>query len=140
MAQQERFELYLIRGIARGKRVLCSRLCSCGRTLKILLHFLLGGFEGALADVGIDIHRRGELGVAEKGLHRLKVDAALIEGGRVAVANLMRGNRDAGRLLILFVRIEKMVVRQGLTVGLGEEVAFWQADFALCRCARRIAI
>ena len=126
MAQQERFELYLIRGIAREKRILCSLVCSCARILKILLHFLLGGFDGVLPDVGIDIHRRGELGVAEKGLHCLKVNAALVKRSGVPVADLMSGYSDTRLLLISLVSIVIVVIGQRLTIGLGKDVALGQ--------------
>ena len=64
----------------------------------------LGGdfINAGIEDVGVDIHGGGELRVAEEFLSEFEVHAGLVERGRVAVADLMRGDGDAGALAVGF--------------------------------------
>ena len=65
----------------------------------------LGGdfINAGIEDVGVDIHGGGELRVAEEFLSEFEVHTGLVERGRVAVADLVRGDGDTGALLVLRV-------------------------------------
>lgn len=62
----------------------------------------LGGdfIKAGIEDVGVDIHGGGELRVAEEFLSEFEVHTGLVECGRVAVADLMRGDGDARALAV----------------------------------------
>ena len=69
--------------------------------LKCRVH--LGGdlINAGVEDVGIDVHGSGKLSVAEELLGGFVIDACFMQGGRVAVADLVRGDGDTGALLVL---------------------------------------
>ena len=62
----------------------------------------LGGdfINAGIEDIGVDVHGGGELRVAEEFLSKLEVYARFIECGRVAVADLVRGDGDARALAV----------------------------------------
>ena len=62
----------------------------------------LGGdfINAGVENISVDVHGSGKLCVAEEFLSKLEVYARLIECGRVAVADLMRGDGDAGALAV----------------------------------------
>lgn len=64
----------------------------------------LGGdfINAGIEDVGVDINGGGELRVAEEFLSEFEVHTGLVECGRVAVADLVRGDGDAGALAVGF--------------------------------------
>ena len=70
--------------------------------LKCRVH--LGGdfINAGIEDIGVDVHGGGELRVAEEFLSKLEVYARFIERGRVAVADLVRGDGDARALAVGF--------------------------------------
>ena len=68
--------------------------------LKGRVHLGSDFIHAGIEDVGVDIHGGGELRVAEEFLSKLEVHTGLVERGRVAVADLMRGDGDARALAV----------------------------------------
>ena len=122
MVRVARLELVSNTAFSIGKQELCSLLCS-----KVLFHLLGSTGDHVCADVCVDVHCSCYLRMAEERLRGLSVNTALEKRGRVAVTDLMRGDGDASGLLILFIGIIIVVVGQGLTVWLGEEIALGQS-------------